>query len=94
MSLPLTITASGASAGFRLPWGEPWLFISSTGWGSATLQVSRDNSPGSYRNARDASGNAVTFTSDWASPVAGGVWYRLNVTAYSQPITVVVEAAT
>ena len=87
-NLPLTISASGNSAGFRLSMGDHWLVIKSTGWGSATLQVSPSDAAGSYENVKDASGNTIVITGNWQFPVQGGVFYRLNVTSYSQPITV------
>jgi hypothetical protein len=92
--LPLTISASGVSAGFYLPPGDNWLFLRAGSWGSATLQVSPDDSAGSFVDARDSAGNVVTITSNWQNPVAGGAVYRLNVTAYTAPITVASRRAT
>jgi hypothetical protein len=93
-NIPLVISASGVSSGFSLPTGEHWLVIKASGWGSVTLQVSPDNSAGSYEDAKDSSGNAITITGNWNFPVAGGMFYRLNVTSYSQPITVNARRAT
>ena len=92
-NLPLTISASGVSSGFSLPSGDHWLVIKASGWGSATLQVSPDNTAGSFEDARDSSGTAITITANWQYPVAGGLFYRLNVTSYSQPIVITARRA-
>ena len=87
-NIPLVISASGNSAGFSLPSGEHWLVIKAASWGSATLQVSPDNSAGSFEDAKDENGDAIAITGNWNYPIAGGVFYRLNVTAYTAPITI------
>jgi hypothetical protein len=92
--LPLTISASGVSAGFYLPPGDNWLFIEATSWGSATLQISKNDATGSFNDAEDENGNAIVFTKNFSKPIAGGAVYRLNVTAYTSPITVDTRRAT
>lgn len=88
VNIPLTISASGVSTGFYLPIGEHWLTIKADGWGSATLQHSLNDLSGTYENVKDSSGNNIVITANWNYPVAGGTFYRLNVTAYTNPITV------
>lgn len=86
-SRSITISASGNSNGLTVPIGDCWLFIKAASWGSATLQVSPDDSSGSFEDAKDENGDAIVITSNWQYPMAGGVTYRLNVTSYSAPIT-------
>ena len=93
-NLPLTISASGASAGFYLPPGDNWLFVEAASWGSATLQVSKDDSAGSFNDAEDENDEAIVFTKNFNKPIAGGAVYRLNVTAYTSPIVVDYRRAT
>lgn len=90
---PITITANGPSQSFNLPIGDHWLFLRSSSWGSmaAALQISPDDSSGSYANAETESGNAISVNKNWQQPIAGGAMFRFNVTNYSSPIVVTAE---
>ena len=79
-----TVSSATQSDYIFLEPGEWALMATSTGWGSADLQVG-DGSK--FANAQDGPGKDVTFSEDKTVIVAGGMCYRLNVTSYSQPIT-------
>ena len=78
-----TVSSATQSDFIFLEPGEWALMATANAWGSATLQVG-DGSK--FANAQDSAGD-VTFTTDKTVIVAGGMCYRLNVTSYSQPIT-------
>lgn len=60
------------------------LIITAAGWGSATVQVSGDNI--NWVNLENSNG-VVTVTSNKGLQVYGGLFYRINVTSYTNPIT-------
>ena len=78
-----TVSSATQSDFIFLDPGEWALMATASAWGQATLQVG-DGSK--FANAQDGAGD-VTFTADKTVIVAGGMCYRLNVTSYSQPIT-------
>ena len=79
-----TVSSATQSDFIFLEPGEWALMATADGWGATTLQV---GDGAKFANAKDGSGSDVTFSADKTVIVAGGMCYRLNVTSYSQPIT-------
>jgi hypothetical protein len=86
--LPLTVSASGFSEPFKLSSGYHWVAMKAASWGSATLQYSLTNEEGSYENAKKLDGTDIVITANWQYALLGGIYYRLNVTDYTAPISI------
>lgn len=82
--------ASGASPSITLEPGLWNLFVTSTGWGSADVQISHDNNH--WFDLEDADG-IVNFTADSVQEINGGVLLRLWVNSYDQDINFVAKRA-
>ena len=94
-NLDITIEAEGVTQGFGFQAGEHWLIFRADTWGSVTLQMSADGSPGSYADVTDLdTGDSIVITNDWNYPVSGGVYYRFNATDVVSDITVKSRRAT
>lgn len=61
------------------------LIITSAGWGSATVQVSGDNI--NWVDLENSNG-VVVVTSNKGLQVYGGLFYRINITVYTNPVTI------
>jgi len=83
MTYTITATATGPSASVLLPKGEFAATIRSATWGEAALEVSDDNA--TWYPAETYSG-PLTMTGNKLVEIAGGVYYRLNVSTLSANI--------
>lgn len=83
-NLPLTIIADGNSDIFTIPTGDHWLIARSSSWSGSSikLQVSEQNDDSTFIDAKDANGDAITITANWAYPIAGGMYYRFVMSSY------------
>lgn len=79
MNTEITATATGATNSITLPDGIWNIFITSSSWGSANLQVSYDNS--TWFNVQENSADVV-FTSNSVKEINGGLLLRLDVGTY------------
>jgi hypothetical protein len=94
-NLDLTITEDGPSESFGFQAGDHWLIIRCEEFGSVTLQMSPDDTEGSFADVKDfETGDSVVITENWNYPVAGGVYYRLNVTEFNSDYIVKSRRAT
>ena len=78
-----TVSSATQSDFIFLEPGEWVLMVTAGGWGAAALQI---GDGATFMNAQDSSGD-ISFSANKSIVVAGGMCYRLNVTSYSQPIT-------
>jgi hypothetical protein len=83
----LVVNSSGNSQSLLIPPGRYSLSVSAAGWGSANLQSSVDNST-FFNVTFPESGNDVSFTKNTILEVNGGLYFRLNISVYTNPITV------
>lgn len=83
MSFQVTAIDVGASAFVDLPRGEWALFVTSSQWGEADLEISRD---GVEWFPADTYFGPVVLTSNRLIEVAGNSKYRLSVTSFDGPI--------
>lgn len=88
----ITATGTGTTDGLQLSSATAWaLQITSGTWGVATLESSADGGT-TYATVRDYSDSAaISLTANRCYRMAGGLSYRLNVSSYSAPITMVAQ---
>lgn len=84
LTVHVTATATGTTDAIYASVDESVLEIRSSGtWTteSVTIEVSSTNEPDSFVTLQDSNGNVV-FTAEGSVKVAGGMYYRMNVTTY------------
>jgi hypothetical protein len=84
-NLPLLVSASGLSQSFYIPDGDHSLVVTASSWGSAALEVSFDNI--TFMPAEN-SNSPIVFVSNKSIIISGNLFYRLNVSSYTDTITV------
>lgn len=82
MNTKITATSTGTTSPIILDSGIWNIFIESSTWGSATIEVSNDTS---WFTVMENDENLV-ITSNTVREINGGLLLRLNVSAYSADI--------
>lgn len=87
----ITATGTGVTDGIQLSSGSAWaLQITSGTWGVASIESSADGGT-NYTTVFDQTNTAISLTANRTYRIAGGLKYRLNVSSYSAPITMVAQ---
>ena len=81
-------TSTGPSQYITLTEGIWNIFITSSGWGTATLQVSHN---GSDWFTVQEGGSNLSLTSNTVKELNGGLLLRLNVSSFSQNINLIAK---
>jgi predicted outer membrane repeat protein len=89
MNTEIIATTTGPSSKFITLEDGLWnIFITSSNWGSANIQISHDGS--TWFNAQENNAD-ILFTTNSAKEINGGLFLRLNVVSHSANINLVAK---
>lgn len=88
----ITATGTGTTEGLQLSSATAWAVqVTSGTWGAAKIESSADGGV-SYTTVRDYSDSGdIALTANRTYILRGGLKYRLNVSSYAAPITLVAQ---